>query len=44
MLKYIIARLRWGKLSQEDKEILKTMSASQVFSRPYLKPKLHTHY
>jgi|DEB0MinimDraft_6_1074348.scaffolds.fasta_scaffold497418_1 hypothetical protein len=44
MLKYIIARLRWGKLSQEDKEILKTMPVSQVFSRPYLNPKLYTQY
>jgi hypothetical protein len=44
MLKNLLARLRWGSLSPEQKEELKTMSFKQVFDRPYLVPKLHKHY
>ena len=44
MLRYLLARLRWGSLSPEQKEELKTMSIKQVFTRPYLAPKLHKHY
>ena len=44
MLKNIIARLRWGNLDQEQKDVLKTLSIRQVFNRPYLTPKLHKHY
>ena len=44
MLKYFLTRLRWGSLSPEQKEELKTMSLRQVFDRPYLSPKLHKHY
>jgi hypothetical protein len=44
MLKYIFAYLRWGSLSPEQKEELKTMTIKQVFDRPYLSPKLHKHY
>jgi len=36
MLKYIIARLRWGSLSPEHKERLKTLSLKEVFNTPYL--------
>jgi len=43
-MKYILARLRWGSLSPEQKEKLKTMSFAEVFNRPYLTPKLHKHY
>lgn len=44
MIKYILARLRWGSLTTEQKEELKTLSLGKVFSRPYLTPKLHKHY
>lgn len=44
MLKFILARLRWGKLTKEQKEELKTLPLSEVFKRPYLCPKLYTHY
>ena len=44
MFKTILARLRWGSLSPEQKEIVKTLSFREVFSRPYLDPKLHVHY
>lgn len=44
MLKFFIARLRWGSLSPQQKEILKGMSFNQVFNRPYLDPKLFKHY
>jgi hypothetical protein len=44
MLKYILAKLRWGSLSPEQKEELKTLPISEVFSRPYLAPKLYKHY
>jgi hypothetical protein len=44
MLKNFLARLRWGSLSPEQKEELKTLPLSAVFSRPYLAPKLHKHY
>ena len=44
MLKNFLARLRWGRLSQEQKDELKTLPLSQVFTRPYLSPKLHKHY
>jgi hypothetical protein len=44
MLKLIFARLRWGKLSQEQKEELKTLSLGQTLARPYLVPKLFKHY
>jgi len=44
MLKNILATLRWGSLSPEQKEELKTMSLRQVLNRPYLAPKLHKHY
>jgi hypothetical protein len=36
MLKYILARLRWGSLSPEQKEKLKTLSIKEVFNSPYL--------
>ena len=44
MIKNLIAHLRWGSLSPEQTEELKTMSLRQVFTRPYLAPKLHKHY
>jgi len=44
MLKYIFAYLRWGSLSPEQKEELKTMSFKQVFTQPYLAPKLYKHW
>jgi hypothetical protein len=44
MLKKIIATLRWGKLSKEQKEELKTLTLKQVLSRPYLAPKLYHHW
>ena len=44
MFKYLLARLRWGSLSPEQKEELKTLSLSAVLNRPYLVPKLHKHY
>ena len=44
MLKNILARLRWGSLSPEQEEELKTLSFRQVFFRPYLSPKLHKNY
>jgi hypothetical protein len=44
MLKYTLARLRWGSLSPQQKEILKGMSFIQVFKRPYLESKLFKHY
>jgi len=44
MIKNILASIRWGSLSPEQKEELKTMPLSEVFTRPYLIPKLHKHY
>jgi len=44
MFKLFIAKLRWGKLSQEQLDELKKLSFSQVCSRPYLAPKLYKHY
>jgi hypothetical protein len=44
MLKNLIAHLRWGSLSPEQKEELKTMSFRQVLNRPYLTPKLYKNY
>jgi len=43
MLKYILASLRWGNLSNEEREVLKTLPLSQVLKRPYLAPKLQKH-
>jgi len=44
MLKYFLAEIRWGSLSPEQKEELKTLPLSEVFKRPYLAPKLQKHY
>ena len=44
MLKFILAKLRWGKLTKEQKEELKTLPFSEVCKRPFLAPKLHKHY
>jgi len=44
MLKQLLAHLRWGSLTLEQKEELKTLSFKEVFTRPYLDPKLHKHY
>ena len=44
MLKNLLARLRWGLLTTEQQDELKTLSLRKVFTRPYLSPKLHKHY
>ena len=44
MFKLFIARLRWGKLSQEQLDELKTLPFNEVCKRPYLAPKLYKHY
>ena len=44
MFKLILAQIRWGKLSQEQKEVLKTLPFGEVLSRPHLCPKLYIHY
>jgi hypothetical protein len=44
MLKSILASLRWGSLSPEQKEELKTLPLLKVFTRPYLAPKLYKNY
>jgi len=44
MLKNLIATLRWGKLSQEQKQELETLTLKQVFKRPYLSPKLYHNW
>ena len=44
MLKLFLARLRWGRLSPDQKSELKSLSFRQVLNRPYLDPKLHKHY
>ena len=44
MFKYMLARLRWGKLSKEELEVLKTLPFREVAKRPYLSPKLHKYY
>jgi len=36
MFKNILARLRWGSLSPEQKEKLKTLSFKEVFGTPHL--------
>ncbi len=41
MFKSILAFVRWGKLSQEEKEVLKTLSFIETFRRPYLAPKYY---
>lgn len=41
MFKYILSRIRWGSLSPQQKEKLKTMSLRQVFNRPHLAPQLY---
>lgn len=44
MFKGIIAFIRWGKLSKEEKEVLKTISLGETLRRPYLAPKLYKHW
>jgi len=44
MFKNIIASIRWGKLSKEEKEVLKTISLGETFRRPHLLPKLYKYY
>ena len=44
MFKYILAELRWGRLTPEQKQELETLSLKEVLNRPYLAPKLHKHY
>ena len=44
MIKKFLARLRWGSLSPEQKEELKTLPLLAVFTRPYLTPKLYKNY
>ena len=36
MFKTIISYLRWGSLSPEQKEKLKSLSIKEVFNTPYL--------
>jgi len=36
MFKNIISYLRWGSLSSEQKEKLKSLSLKKVFTTPYL--------
>ena len=36
MLKVLIAELRWGKLSPEQKQKLETLSLKEVLNTPYL--------
>jgi len=40
----MLARLRWGNLSAEQRAELDTMGLRETLSRPYLAPKLHKHY
>jgi len=44
MFKLFIARLRWGKLSQEQLDEIKTLPFNEVCKRPYLCPKLSKYY
>jgi hypothetical protein len=44
MLKKIIASLRWGDLSNDELDVLETMTLKKVFMCPYLCPKMHKHY
>jgi hypothetical protein len=44
MIKYILARLRWGKLSKEQLKELSQLSTIEVFNRPYLDPQLLRYY
>lgn len=44
MFKYILANLRWGKISSEELEVLDALSFREVAKRPYLCPKLLKHY
>jgi len=36
MFKYILARLRWGSLSLQQKEKLQSLSFKEVLNVPYL--------
>jgi hypothetical protein len=36
MLKYILSKLRWGSLSSQQKEKLKTLSLKEVLKTSYL--------
>jgi hypothetical protein len=40
MLRYLLARLRWGSLSPQQKEKLSTLSLVETFRSPYLISKL----
>lgn len=44
MIKNIIASIRWGELTKEQMDELKTLSLKQVLDRPYLLPKLMKYY
>jgi len=44
MLKYILARLRWGPLSSEEREKLKSLSFRQTLNQSYLHSKLYKNY
>jgi len=44
MFKFIFANLRWGKLSEEELQTLKTLPFKEVTKRPYLAPKLSKYY
>jgi len=44
MIKYFFARIRWGSLSPEQKEKVKALSFKELFSTPYLTPKLYINY
>ena len=36
MLKYLLATIRWGKLSPEDRNKVKSLSLKEIFNSAYL--------